>query len=54
MWDQAGSEPVDVRLPVGMDLLGRPFSEPVLLKIAAVYAAGTKHREAPPDYGPVK
>ena len=46
--------PVKTRLPVGMDLLGRPFSEPTLLKIAAVFAAGTKHREPPPDYGPVK
>ena len=46
--------PVNVRLPVGMDLLGRPFSEPTLLKIAAAFAAGTKHREAPADYGPVK
>ena len=54
VWDSGASAPVDVRLPVGMDLLGRPFSEPVLLKIAAVYATGTKLREAPPDYGPVK
>ena len=46
--------PVKVRLPVGMDFLGRPFSEPVLLKIAAAYAAGTTHREAPADYGPLK
>ena len=52
VWDAAG--PAKARLPVGMDLLGRPFSEPTLLKIAAAFAAGTKHREAPADYGPVK
>jgi amidase len=46
--------PVKARLPVGMDFLGRPFSEPVLLKIAAAYAAGTQHREPPVDYGPLK
>jgi amidase len=46
--------PVKARLPVGMDLLGRPFSEPVLLKIAAAFEAGTMHREPPADYGPVK
>ena len=46
--------PVNAKLPVGMDLLGRPFSEPTLLKIAAAFEAGTKHREPPADYGPVK
>jgi len=46
--------PVKARLPVGMDFLGRPFSEPVLLKIAAAFEAGTKHREPPADYGPLK
>jgi len=46
--------PVKARLPVGMDLLGRPFSEPTLLKIAAAFAAGTQHREPPHDYGPLK
>ena len=46
--------PVDAKLPVGMDLMGRPFSEPVLLKIAAAYSAATKHRMAPPDFGAIK
>ena len=35
----------------GVDFLGRPFSEPVLLKIAAAYEKATHHRMAPPDFG---
>ncbi len=54
VWDTVESGPVNARLPVGMDFLGRPFSEPTLLKIAAAYAAGTKHREPPADYGPLE
>jgi amidase len=34
-------------LPVGMSIFGRPWSEPVLLKIAYVYEQATKHRKAP-------
>jgi Asp-tRNA(Asn)/Glu-tRNA(Gln) amidotransferase A subunit family amidase len=45
--------PFPAKLPVGVDFLGRPFSEPVLLKIAAAYEAATHHRMAPPDFGPV-
>jgi Asp-tRNA(Asn)/Glu-tRNA(Gln) amidotransferase A subunit family amidase len=46
--------PVPAKLPVGVDFLGRPFSEPTLLKIAAAYEAGTHHRQPPADFGPLK
>ena len=45
--------PTPARLPVGVDFLVRPFAEATLLKIASAYAAATKHRMAPPDFGPV-
>lgn len=45
--------PVPAKLPVGIMFFGRPFSEPVLLKIASAYEAATKHRIPPPDFGPV-
>ncbi len=56
---QAGGEspavigPVPAKLPVGIDFLGRPFSEPTLLKIAAAYEAGTRHRAPPAEFGPL-
>ena len=34
-------------LPVGMSIFGRPWSEPVLLKIAYVYEQATRHRRPP-------
>jgi len=40
-------------LPIGMDIVGRPFSEPLILKIGAAYTAATKHRKPPKDFGPV-
>ena len=46
-------EAVPAKLPVGVDFLGRPFSEPTLLKIAAAYERATKHRRPPPGFGPV-
>jgi len=45
--------PVPAVLPVGFDFLGRPFSEPTLLQIAASYEEATHHRRPPPDFGPV-
>jgi amidase len=45
--------PFPAKLPVGVDFMGRPFSEPILLKIAAAYEKATHHRMAPPDFGPV-
>ena len=44
---------VPAKLPVGIDFLARPFDEPTLLRIAAAYEAATRHRIAPPDFGPV-
>lgn len=45
--------PVPAKLPVGVDFLGRPFSEPTLLRIAAAYEKATRHRVPPPDFGPL-
>jgi len=45
--------PVPAVLPVGVDFLGRPFSEPTLLKIAGAYEHATKLRHPPPDFGPL-
>jgi Asp-tRNA(Asn)/Glu-tRNA(Gln) amidotransferase A subunit family amidase len=45
--------PVPAKLPVNIDFLGRPFSEPVLFGIAASYEAATHHRRAPEDFGPL-
>ncbi|MDQ8204670.1 amidase [Pelagicoccus sp. SDUM812003] len=42
--------PVPAKLPVGVDFLGRPFSEPLLIRIAAAYEAGTGHREPPEGF----
>jgi Asp-tRNA(Asn)/Glu-tRNA(Gln) amidotransferase A subunit family amidase len=46
--------PVKAKLPVGVDFVGRPFDEPLLLKIASAYEASTKHRVPPPEFGPLK
>jgi amidase len=40
-------------LPAGVSLLGRPFSEPTLFKLAYAYEQGTKHRVPPPRFGPL-
>src|SRR5213594_2543935 len=45
--------PVPARLPVGIMFFGRPFSEPMLFRIASAYEAATKHRIPPPDFGPL-
>ncbi|MEA2640911.1 MAG: amidase [Chloroflexota bacterium] len=39
--------PKAVALPVSIDFLGRPFSEPTLLRIAAAFEAATHHRRPP-------
>jgi hypothetical protein len=45
--------PVAASLPVGVDVVARPFGEPTLLRIAAAYEAATQHRRAPPGFGPL-
>ncbi len=45
--------PTEARLPVGLDLVGRPFDEPLLIRIAAAYESMTGHRAPPPDFGPL-
>jgi Asp-tRNA(Asn)/Glu-tRNA(Gln) amidotransferase A subunit family amidase len=45
--------PIPARLPVGVDFLGLPFGEPMLLRIASAYEARTKHRTPPPGFGPL-
>jgi Asp-tRNA(Asn)/Glu-tRNA(Gln) amidotransferase A subunit family amidase len=37
-------------LPVSVDFLGRAYSEPVLIRIAAAYEAATHHRRPPSDF----
>jgi amidase len=34
-------------LPVGITFFGRPYSEPVLLKLAYSYEQATRHRTPP-------
>jgi hypothetical protein len=45
--------PTPAVLPVGMDIVGRPFSEPLLITIAGAFQDATKHRHPPPDFGPL-
>ena len=47
------SPPKAVELPVSLDFLGRAFSEPLLIRIAAGYEAATRNRKPPKDFGPV-
>jgi amidase len=45
--------PKPAALPVGIDFLGLPFSEPKLFEIASAYEKATHHRVPPPDFGPL-
>ena len=40
-------------LPVGIDFLGLPFSEPTLFAIGSAYERTTRHRRQPPGFGPL-
>ncbi len=56
--DQGSSQthlvgPFPAKLPIGLDFLGRPYSEPTLITIAAAYEKATHHRMPPPDFGPL-
>ena len=42
--------PKPIALPVSIDFLGRKFSEPVLIRIAAAYENATHHRRPPKDF----
>ncbi|MET0659258.1 MAG: amidase family protein, partial [Steroidobacteraceae bacterium] len=46
--------PVAAKLPVGMDIVGKPFDEPMILKIASAYEAATHHRTPPKGFPPLK
>ena len=45
--------PIAAKLPIGMDIVGRPFDEPLLFKIASAYATATRHRTPPSEFGPL-
>src|SRR5262245_45661588 len=60
VWDRAreGNDtrlvgPISARLPVGVDFVGRPFDESMILRIASAYEAATKHRMPPRGFGPL-
>lgn len=37
-------------MPVGLDIMSRPYCEPTMLKIASAFEAATHHRRPPPDF----
>lgn len=41
------------KLPTGIDFAARPFDEATIFKVASAYAAATKHRIPPPEFGPL-
>jgi Asp-tRNA(Asn)/Glu-tRNA(Gln) amidotransferase A subunit family amidase len=45
--------PIAAALPVGIDFLGRPFTEHVLFEIASAYESVSRHRTPPPEFGPL-
>ena len=45
---------VDETLPVGIQIFGRPWSEPELIKYAYAYEQATHHRRPPPTVPPLE
>ena len=45
--------PKNIALPVGIDFLGLPFSEPKLFEITSAYETATHRRVPPPHFGPL-
>jgi Asp-tRNA(Asn)/Glu-tRNA(Gln) amidotransferase A subunit family amidase len=45
--------PKQAALPISVDFLGRRFSEPVLIRIAAAYEQATRHRRPPQAFPPL-
>ena len=41
------------KLPVGIELMARPFAEPLLFRLAYAYEQGTLHRRPPPTTPPL-
>jgi Asp-tRNA(Asn)/Glu-tRNA(Gln) amidotransferase A subunit family amidase len=41
-------------LPIGLELIGRPFAEPTLIAVASGYEAHTNHRILPPATPPLQ
>ena len=44
-------ERVEAVLPLGLDIMGRPFAEPRMLQVASVFEAATQHRRPPAAFG---
>ena len=40
-------------LPAGLQFLGRPYAEGLLIELAYAYEQKTGHRRPPPGFGPV-
>lgn len=43
----SASKTAEIGVPIGMEILGRPFSEPILVEIAYGLEANSAHRKAP-------
>jgi len=39
------------RLPLGLQLVGRPYAEGTLIELAYAYEQATRHRRPPQGYG---